>query len=457
MTSAELTAFVDTNLLLHYQFLDKIDWPTVLSAEQVIIEIAPVVIRELNKQKDENRSAKLRRRAASVLKRLHALSEQAPETQIRPGVAVHFGTQEPDLDYAVHHLNPTTQDDVLIASVLIHRRDHADQNVLVVTGDLGLKLKAPHHNIRVVSPPETLKLPEEPDPNEQRVQELEEEIRQLRRRAPALRVAFEDGSDVARFQISPLRRPTVEDIEERTRRLKEEYPRLPRQSQEPVDGVMSVERIAASVEAGFDALRGIPSAEFARYNRELEEFYARYAQFIEKEVASNQLGNRTLCLSIVLFNGGTSPAEDIDIFLHLPDGLGVYDEEGFPRAPKSPAPPAKPMSPIERLASVSRGLGYDRVSFRMPDVSPPGNVSGPEIRKSDSYDVEFHVRRLKHNFSEPLSPLFVVFDSFEDAGSFHVDYRINAGNIPQETTGQLHVVIEKGSEAGRDAPQTSRT
>ncbi len=94
-------------------------------------------------------------------------------------------------------------------------------------------------------------------------------------------------------------------------------------------------------------------------------------------------------------------------------------------------------------------LGIDRsflnpnLAYRLPHVELPGNVSGPTIRRSSSYDVEFHVRRLKHGFSEALDPLFLTFDSYEEARSFAIDFRINAGNMPKESAGQLHVVVDK--------------
>lgn len=104
------TAFIDTNLLLHYQFLDQVDWPTLLDTQQVVFQIAPVVIRELNKQKDESRLRKLRERAASVLRRLDTLADKPPESEVRPGVTIRFQTQEPDLDYAGHQLDRQTQE-----------------------------------------------------------------------------------------------------------------------------------------------------------------------------------------------------------------------------------------------------------------------------------------------------------------------------------------------------------
>jgi hypothetical protein len=50
---------------------------------------------------------------------------------------------------------------------------------------------------------------------------------------------------------------------------------------------------------------------------------------------------------------------------------------------------------------------------------------------------------LKHKLKEPAEPLYVVFESFQDAHSFHIDYRILAANVPEEISGQLHIAIRK--------------
>ncbi|MEQ6335778.1 hypothetical protein [Sphingobium sp. MK2] len=61
MTSAHL--FLDTNILMHFQRIDQIDWPDIADATECILLIAPVVIRELEKHKVQHSSPKLRERA----------------------------------------------------------------------------------------------------------------------------------------------------------------------------------------------------------------------------------------------------------------------------------------------------------------------------------------------------------------------------------------------------------
>ena len=83
------------------------------------------------------------------------------------------------------------------------------------------------------------------------------------------------------------------------------------------------------------------------------------------------------------------------------------------------------------------------LSSSFPSIDLPSNVSGPTIRKVNSYEVHVHVQKAKHNLPLELDPLFVVFDHSESANSFTIDYRILAANIPNAVLGKLHMIIEK--------------
>jgi len=49
----------------------------------------------------------------------------------------------------------------------------------------------------------------------------------------------------------------------------------------------------------------------------------------------------------------------------------------------------------------------------------------------------------KHNLIANLGPLYVVFDSYEVAGSFSIAYEIVAANIPKPVPGTLHIIVQK--------------
>ena len=451
--------FVDTNVFLHYRGLDQIDWCCLTKAKSVLIVLPPVVFRELNKQKDTNPSRHLRKRAQVALVSLGKLFKTGVRAAIRPGVDAEFMAHDPLIDFAAHQLRTDMQDDFLLASILDYRARNSGSDCRLVTADVGLNLKSRPHNIPVLSVPEELKLPDEVDSNEKRVKDLEAEIQELKHRAPSLRLCFENESDVAKFTLA---KPVVlvsSDVDCAVHDLTRKYPKTQLPSEMPLakhkQGIASktIQEMIAMQNplATLPNLRSrIPPEAIRRYNDQLDEFYSDYRGHLEALPAQENLKLRTICLKILMLNNGTSPAEDIDVLLHFPDGFQMFDQEHLPQAPTPPEPPDTPRTDQQtlqdRLADFGASLLLRPVIPSVPNSNPPANVSSPSIQRTNSYTVDFQVRKLKHGFREAFEPIYLMFDTFEAASSFQIDYVIHAGNMPKPVGGKLHVVVE------RDAP-----
>src|SRR5688572_6740645 len=81
--NSSVTAFIDTNALLHYPPIKEIDWCEVCSADAVTIVLCLPVIKELDRYKADGR---LGERAA---KRIREILHHQGRT-IRPGVSIHI-------------------------------------------------------------------------------------------------------------------------------------------------------------------------------------------------------------------------------------------------------------------------------------------------------------------------------------------------------------------------------
>lgn len=73
----------------------------------------------------------------------------------------------------------------------------------------------------------------------------------------------------------------------------------------------------------------IPKEEIERYNNEVDKFIPAYTKFISRNLEFENLKRRTFKLDIALANDGTSPAEDIDIYMHFPDGFQLLKKTSF--------------------------------------------------------------------------------------------------------------------------------
>lgn len=441
--------FLDTNAYLHYQPFDQINWLEVLKVSEVTIVVPPVTIRELNKHKELHPRPRVKKRAGMVLKRFFSLFESASQGYLRDGVEICLEDRDPVIDFASFQLSHDIQDDNLIASIIMFQSEKPGTEVMLVTSDVGLTLVVKANRLRIptIKLPDNLKLPQEPDPEQKRIRELEQELRELKLKVPQISLTFENGSQHTKFTLPHPIELTQDELERKLKRIKRRYRKMEHQSKqtrELPNQLVSVAEASAILNASLG--NTVLPEDIDNYNVRLDEFYQMYVKYLRKNAWYQNLRRRTINLTIFIANDGSAPAEDIDVFMHFPDGFQLTDEQGFPESPRPPKPPAEPKTQMQKLyESISRPLvGVPSLASYMPDpILPPSNVSASSIKKADSYDVDFHIQRVKHNLQESTEPLYVVFESFESAQSFHIDYRILAANVPNEVSGQLHVVIEK--------------
>lgn len=443
------TVFLDTNVFLHYTFFDEIDWRAVVKAEEVIIIIPPITVREIDKAKVLNPSKRTRRRAGKVIAKLSSLLESASPASLRYCKEVRFEDREPTIDFAEHQLDRKVQDDDLVAQIIMHRDENPESEVVLVTSDSGLLLrgKANRLGIGVVPMPDSMKLPEEPDSQEKRIKELEQQLRELNQRIPILSLAFENGKQRTRFSLGPPDELTPSELEDEVQQMKQDFPKLEYQSKQDLEWLLPVDStIRKLVGDMLDSL--ISDDDVDTYNRRLDEYYQAYAKYLPENAQHTEIMRRVLKLAVSITNEGTVPAKDIDVFLHFPDGFELMNVDDLPKAPSPPQPPAKPKTRHQKMldsVGVPRDW-YDNVIVpRMPDrPADEENVSAPIIiRQASGYEVQFNVRRLKHGLRLSADPLYVKFESFDGARSFHLEYEMLADNVPKPVTGKLHVIISR--------------
>jgi hypothetical protein len=433
-TNVKTAAFVDTNTFLHFRPIPELEWLRILGSNEVTIIIVPIIIRQLDTQKDMNDRKAIRRRAASRLTWIRELLRIGRHTAIREGVSVRLEPREPELDLPAYHLSRAVDDDLLLASIIEYRERHPAERVVLVTADIGLMVKASHHNVEVVELLKDARLPEEVDPDEARIRELEQQVRELESSRPDLRLRFADGPERGTFRLPRPVSASAEEIDRRMAAIRRRYPKLGEQPQ-ATEANSALYLLIATYQ---NPMTRLSSEQISSYDKALDNYFEKYRQFLPRLIEFENESARIIEINVGLENRGTALAEDIDILLKFPNGFKLLTEALEP--PRGPSPPEKPKPFLERMGS----LGDFRVPAmdRLRDIGPPPNVSSPRIRRSNSYDVEVHVGRIKHGWFEPFDPLYVLFESIDAARSFHFDYRINAANLPKDTKGVLHVIIE---------------
>jgi hypothetical protein len=68
---------------------------------------------------------------------------------------------------------------------------------------------------------------------------------------------------------------------------------------------------------------------------------------------------------------------------------------------------------------------------------------GPNIKKTNSYDIHYKRKVLKHGYQSSLESLSIIFNSWEEVKNFTVDYKITADNLPIHKIGKINFIFEE--------------
>jgi PIN domain len=434
--------FLDTNIYLHYQMFDQIAWPALAEVDEVTIVVPPITIRELNKRKDTAHDTRVARdRAGKVLRRFDTLLADTLPAAICTDVGITAIPYDPTIDFASYRLREELQDDYLVASIIGYRLEHSstpNPTILLVTQDIGLRLKARLHDIQVLSLPDRFKLPEVDDPRDKELKKLRTDLAKAQAIFPRLKLAFRDEKNRATFRLStPFAEPPKEVVQEMLELRKKANPYRTAASLDLLGGARLREMMVSHIVGSLSA------EDIQEYNQEVAAFHHQCDQYSERMMKHNNMKQRTLQIQLLLINDGTQPANDLDINLHIPDGMQVYEDKNYPQQPATPIPPTGPRSALQKSLDQNRELSNVLLApYSQKDQSAPRRPR-LTITKTNSYDVDMYVDQLKHQMTWRLNTIYVVPGSFEAARSFTIDYRINAANMPQVAKGKLHVIVTK--------------
>jgi len=311
-------ATLDTNCLLHFQSPENIDWRTILKGSEIELIIFPVVVRELDRQKNEAPPG-TRRRAQAAISKLREVRNSA-KSEIREGVRLRFEPKEPSIDFEAHQLDRNNPDDRLIASAIQLVSEKGDLDLTIITNDFGLELKA-ESRFRVIGPPEKYRLPEEPDPLEQQNRMLRSELDSVKNRLPNLDLEFTAGGHRLDVTLSSVVLSSDAELKRRLAEAKSEHPMV----------------APHRVEWG---LPGYTEGAIRSFNEKLERFYDAFEKYLESERQYNLLEARKIWVQLVLKNDGKSPATDIDVDVRfVAEKILVVEKSKYPQRPEPPQPP----------------------------------------------------------------------------------------------------------------------
>jgi hypothetical protein len=420
--------FIDTNILLHFRTFDEISWNKI-AGDDYELQIAPIVLDELDKHKN-NQNSKTAQRARMIAAKFEQIMDEP-----KGKTPINFIARRPQASYFdEYQLDPKHQDDCLIASIFQYKTENPTTAIKLISDDLGVKLKSKTLGIEVHKLGNELRLPETLDKNLKEIERLKKQLVELKERAPKVLISFENKVTHFKKTIETNVKTLLKYKEDELAKIKREYPPI-QMKQENTDTQNIFE-----VVNGMNGIFGLSDERRKEYNLLLNEFYQTYDQYLQKQYASVMKRLMSFKLVFHLYNEGTTPATDIDVWLHLPDGFLV--EKKYAEEPKKPEPPYRPKNnfDFERINPPSLNF-INRISSvnQIPQINP----DKPTVRKTNSYEVTYHCNSLKHGLTHKFEAIVLQYEHFEDMKSFAIDYRLNISNVPTPIEGQLHIILDQ--------------
>ena len=207
-------------------------------------------------------------------------------------------------------------------------------------------------------------------------------------------------------------------------------------------------RFSQSHPSNFAALAGlnmVSQEDISRYHNKLNEYPEEYRKYLiaHREFRSHPMYRFTIGIA----NIGTAPAENVDIYIHFPDGFELCEEDNIPSGPREPSLPARPLSTFEKMRQSTSCMNRGFFPTLVPRTDPLSSFS---MKRTNSYDIEDSFRVIKHNERGCLPELYFRFNSAEDVKSFRCDYRVTVDNLPKEINGNINFQFQESIEGGEE-------
>lgn len=411
---------LDTNVFLHYKDFEQIDWKS-LVGDDVTICVAQFVLGEIDKHKDQARG-KIQKRAKKISARFSEIFLKEVSVQIN----IEVMDNPPSSAFNDEQYHKDINDDWIILSALYST--YPDADIVMVSGDNGILLKAKRHGLGYLLMPGTLLLAEEPSDEEKEIKQLKQQIAKYENRLPEPKVEFEDETDLLK-----ITKPTFVDIQKELKeyedQLKASHAYQPITDRKDLNGLFAM---SSSLNLTYST-----PAQRKEYNEELDEYFKKKVMLKQVQLWKQLLEQRFVELDLWLCNVGTASLGDTIIFITIPDDVAIYTQKS-----KMSVKCEDPAEPILKnnltgynnslMSIVNSGHKYCE-TYELWDVK----------KKLDHQELKFFSKRLIHGMKYRIEDRNEdYFIDIAKCGNFTIKWSIMDSNLIDPVKGELHVVVE---------------
>ena len=308
--------FVDTNIFLHYTPIKDIDWVKLIDTSCCKLLIAPIVIDELDKYKEDNSNKG--KRARNSLKLFESFISSGADT-IRDSVHLKLIHNKPiEKTYSENGLNFNEQDHRLFASMIEYRIENPNDSILICTNDIGPRLRAKQFGFKSLVLKEEYKLKSIESPEEKKIRQLEKELSQVKSQLPKLAITFGENKSYYNFHVLSEFENKDDFLSREYDLIKNKYPYLKNEYPD-LNSNLYHSFLYETMNKHSDEI-------IKAYNNDLDEYLENYKEYLSYVFRIKEEESRTVDLKLFLINSGNAPALDIFLKLNLPVKAKVFDK-----------------------------------------------------------------------------------------------------------------------------------
>ncbi|HEX8523310.1 MAG TPA: PIN domain-containing protein [Tepidisphaeraceae bacterium] len=370
-----LYAFVDTNVLIHYHPLGDMDWCDICGVEEVTIVLCLPVLDELDKHKNNLRLAE---RASKRVKEVREIKTKR-DSKINKNVTLEIYSASMRATEFDDTLDPSNMDERIVQLVRKFAQERK-ADVALITEDIGMSVRADAHQIKVIEPPESQRLPNPMSDEQRQLLAVQREFTELKNRRPKLSITLLEPSFVLRRR-------------------------------KPWDVAALVEQANQLVQKKFERQRPLRT-----YKAQLDRYLAGVERFCETQNTVADESCRTFELYGTLWNEGKAAAKDVTITIDFPDQItGIfYDQHLFGNR-------TRPL----KMPDENRVF-----QLQPPVVQPvPHNLnvtpySPPTIGTFQGNQFQLHMPLIAQGHEQAPGPFYLTFGSWQQVGRIAAQVKI---------------------------------
>lgn len=413
--------FLDTNVFLQFKDFEQIPWGELIRDNEFTIIVSDVVSREIDKHKDSARG-KVQKRAKKVSRKLANAFLDGEKLRVPMEFCHSHPYRLSDEQKAM--FDASSQDDKILMCILAS--DYPKEDIVLVSYDNGILIKAKAWNLNILRMPEVYLLREELSEEEKELALCKKELADLKNRMPKPILALNNEKAVLTLKCSPST-PIKAVVKEHMEKIKRKYPHIgmPNSNQKGnLSGIM------LGKYGLFDA-SGITS-----YNSYIDTFYDKEEKHSYWALKQEYLEQQMQMLSFALLNEGTDETGNVDVFISFPDEVKLYSDEckknidvEVPSTPTSFRPFS--FSFMNEALMSEHQKSYERFEIWVLD------------HPIEQHQLHFTVSAVNHSVAVLLSDGNDYYINKSYCGNFDVRYRIVDSKLIEPIEGKIHVEVEE--------------